>query len=85
MVIFQLGESSAHDSLAVKLCNEVLLDPQSIRVGVLSRALPMLELSPNLQDNLTDLSVLCEQMIEVRIRKCYSGAGHHYYSYEASG
>lgn len=59
-----LGEGSAHDSLAVKLCNEILLDPQSIRVGVLSRALPMLELSPNLPDNLTDLSVLCEQMVE---------------------
>lgn len=59
-----LGESSAHDTLSVKLCGEILRDPQSINVSTLSRALSLLELSPTLQDNLTDLSVLCEQMIE---------------------
>lgn len=59
-----LGDSSAHDSLAVKLSNEILRDPQSVNVTVLARTLSILELSSNLQDNLKDLTVLCEQMLD---------------------
>ncbi|XP_039258704.2 condensin complex subunit 3-like [Styela clava] len=60
-----LGDRSAHDGLAIKLSNEILRDPQSVNVVVLSRSLSMLELSSNLQDNLKDLTVLCEDMLEV--------------------
>uniref|UniRef100_H2YZ38 Nuclear condensin complex subunit 3 C-terminal domain-containing protein n=1 Tax=Ciona savignyi TaxID=51511 RepID=H2YZ38_CIOSA len=42
----------AHDNLAVMISNEILSEPRSPHVNVLSKMLPMLELCPALTDNL---------------------------------
>ena len=58
-----LKDGSAHDNLGVMIANEVLSNPTSPYVSSLCRALPLLELNPDLQSNLHDLTVLCENLI----------------------
>ncbi|KAK7466706.1 hypothetical protein BaRGS_00037193 [Batillaria attramentaria] len=58
-------DNPCHDSIAVKVCNEILSNPDSFQLKVWTRVLNQLWLSPDNQTHLKDLSVLCQQMLEV--------------------
>ena len=55
-----------HESLALKIFNEILSDSSDVNNIVLVLVLTMLEISPTDQDNVKHLQVLCGRMIEVR-------------------
>ncbi|KAK7111031.1 condensin complex subunit 3-like [Littorina saxatilis] len=58
-------ENPCHDSIAVKVCNEILSNPQSFQLRLWTRILNQLYLSQDNHTHLKDLSVLCTQMMEV--------------------
>nr|KAG5687867.1 hypothetical protein BaRGS_007561 [Batillaria attramentaria] len=58
-------DNPCHDSIAVKVCNEILSNPDSFQLKVWMRVLNQLWLSPDNHTHLKDLSVLCQQMLEV--------------------
>ncbi|KAL8613334.1 hypothetical protein ACOMHN_052573 [Nucella lapillus] len=58
-------DNPCHDSVAVKVCNEILSNPQSLQVRLWTRVLNQLALSPDNLSHLKDLAVLCQQMREV--------------------
>lgn len=51
-----------HDSLAVKLCNEILVDPSAPDVRIYTKALNSLELSSSSTESLL---VLLNEILEV--------------------
>lgn len=51
-----------HDSLAVKICNEILMDPTAPGVRIYAKALNSLELSSSSTENLL---VLLNEILEV--------------------
>ncbi|NXI44130.1 CND3 protein, partial [Galbula dea] len=66
-------DSTVHDSLAVKICNEILMDPTSPDVRIYTKALNSLELSSSSTENLLVLldkilekvkDKLCQRVIE---------------------
>ncbi len=58
-------EGCCHDNIAVKVCNEILSDPNTFKVRTLAKILNMLELTPSNTSNLKDLKVLGERMLKV--------------------
>lgn len=60
-----IKDNPCHDSMAVKVCNEILSSPQSLNVRMWSKVLNLLDISPDNSVNLKDLSVLCTSMMEV--------------------
>ena len=58
-------DSTCHDSLAIKVCNEILSAPDSFNVRVLCRVLAALELSPSNGICLKQLRILSSQMRKV--------------------
>ncbi|XP_076461529.1 condensin complex subunit 3-like isoform X2 [Babylonia areolata] len=58
-------DNPCHDSLAVKVCNEILSNPQSFQLRLWTRVLKQLCLSPDNLTHLKHLAVLCQQMLEV--------------------
>ena len=64
-IILQFQDSCPHDNIAIKLCNEILGEPNSFDVRTLCRILNMLELCPTNVATLTDLKVLVERMLKV--------------------
>ncbi|XP_009077639.1 PREDICTED: condensin complex subunit 3, partial [Acanthisitta chloris] len=61
-------ESTVHDSLAMKICNEILRDPTAPEVRIYAKALNSLELSDSLRENL--LVLLDEILEKVNDRLC---------------
>lgn len=59
-------ESSCHDTLAVRLCNQILETPDAFSNRTMCRILTQLEISGNNPSSLKALAVLCQQMTEVR-------------------
>lgn len=51
-----------HDSLALKICNEILTDPTAPDVRIYAKALSMLELSSSSTENLL---ILLDEILEV--------------------
>lgn len=51
-----------HDSLAMKICNEILMDPTAPDVRIYTKALNSLELSSSSTENLL---VLLNEILEV--------------------
>jgi hypothetical protein len=60
-----LQDNPCHDDLAEKVCNEILSNPQSLNVRLWTKVLNTLDLSPENEMNLRDLSALCGKMMEV--------------------
>lgn len=50
-----------HDSLALKICNEILTDPTAPDVRIYAKALSMLELSSSTEN----LLILLDEILEV--------------------
>lgn len=59
---FPLQALTVHDSLAMKICNEILKDPTAPDVRIYARALNSLELSSASTENLL---VLLDEILEV--------------------
>ncbi|XP_032840453.1 condensin complex subunit 3 isoform X2 [Tyto alba] len=61
-------DSTVHDNLAMKICNEILMDPTAPDVRIYSKALNLLELSSS---STKDLLVLLNEILEkVKDRLC---------------
>ncbi|XP_014662926.1 PREDICTED: condensin complex subunit 3-like [Priapulus caudatus] len=56
---------SIHDTLAVKICNQILSDPESFGTLTLCKALGYLDLNSNASSVANDLKVLAEDMLNV--------------------
>ncbi|XP_025095867.1 condensin complex subunit 3-like isoform X2 [Pomacea canaliculata] len=64
-------DNPCHDSIAVKVCNEILSNPDSFRLKLWAHVLNQLSLSPDSQAHLKDLSTLCQQILEtVKEKQC---------------
>ncbi|NXX88673.1 CND3 protein, partial [Centropus bengalensis] len=61
-------DSTVHDSLAMKLCNEILMDPTAPDVRIYAKALNLLELSSSSTENL--LVLLDEILEKVKDKLC---------------
>jgi len=59
---FPLQDLTVHDSLAMKICNEILMDPTVPDVRIYAKALNSLELSSSSTENLL---VLLNEILEV--------------------
>lgn len=59
---FPLQDLTVHDSLAMKICNEILMDPAAPDVRIYAKALNSLELSSSSTENLL---VLLNEILEV--------------------
>ncbi|NXJ89840.1 CND3 protein, partial [Corythaixoides concolor] len=59
---------TVHDSLAMKICNEILMDPAAPDVRIYAKALSALELSPSSTENL--LVLLDEILEKVKDKLC---------------
>ncbi|XP_014744494.1 PREDICTED: condensin complex subunit 3 [Sturnus vulgaris] len=82
-------ESTVHDSLAVKICNEILADPTAPDVRIYAKALNLLELSSSSTENLLVLlseiqekveDKLCQRAIEkmrMKLTKDPNGGKNH--------
>lgn len=62
---FQKPDNPNHERIAVKICNEILSNPNSFDVRHLGRVLNYLDLPKDNQTSLKDLQTLCAQMMEV--------------------
>jgi hypothetical protein len=61
-------QSSVHNSLAIALCSEMLLDTDPYNIQVLLRALTQLELVLDDEIVLHNISTVVEKVAEVRIQ-----------------
>lgn len=62
-----LQENPRHDSIAIKICNEVLSNPDSFNLKLWVKILNKLELSESNDEAFKELAVLADQMLEVKI------------------
>lgn len=58
-------ENPRHDSIAIKICNEVLSNPDSFNLKLWVKILNKLELSESNDEAFKELAVLADQMLEV--------------------
>lgn len=65
MILIYLQDTNLHDSLAVKVANEILSDYENNDIRTLSKVLPMLEITADNEMLAKDLSILCDRMLEV--------------------
>lgn len=65
--VFHLQENPRHDSIAIKICNEVLSNPDSFNLKLWVKILNKLELSESNDEAFKELAVLADQMLEVKI------------------
>ncbi|CAH1784611.1 unnamed protein product, partial [Owenia fusiformis] len=66
-----LQETSLHDDIAIRVCNDILEEPNSFNVRNLCKILNSLELTPTNATNNKDLKVLADQMVaEVKDKQC---------------
>ncbi|KAI0235791.1 Condensin complex subunit 3 [Lamellibrachia satsuma] len=64
-------QSCCHDSLAVRVCNEILKEPNSFNVRVLCKVLNCLEITDSNGSKLKELQVLAKSSLEeVKDRQC---------------
>lgn len=63
--VFCLQENPRHDSIAIKICNEVLSNPDSFNLKLWVKILNKLELSESNDEAFKELAVLADQMLEV--------------------
>lgn len=61
-----LQENPRHDSIAIKICNEVLSNPDSFNLKLWVKILNKLELSESNDEAFKELAVLADQMLEVK-------------------
>ncbi|NXC38737.1 CND3 protein, partial [Penelope pileata] len=61
-------DSTVHDSLALKICNEILMDPTAPDVRIYAKALSLLEISHSSTENL--LALLDEILEKVKDKLC---------------
>lgn len=75
-----LQENPRHDSIAIKICNEVLSNPDSFNLKLWVKILNKLELSESNDEAFKELAVLADQMLEVKYMYCTFA----YYQHEIS-
>ena len=63
VILFQ--DNPCHDSMADKVCNEILSNPHSFQLRLWTRILNQLSLSADNGTHLKALAVLCQQMLQV--------------------
>ncbi len=61
----QQQDNTCHDSLGIKVCNEILSAPNDMSVRTLCRVLAVLEITPTNFTCLKDLRILSSQMRKV--------------------
>lgn len=59
---FLSQDLTVHDNLALKICNEILMDPTAPDVRIYARALSLLEISSSSTENLL---LLLDEILEV--------------------
>ena len=64
-VVTLFQDNPCHDSMADKVCNEILSNPHSFQLRLWTRILNQLSLSADNGTHLKALTVLCQQMLEV--------------------
>ncbi|KAK6178461.1 hypothetical protein SNE40_013249 [Patella caerulea] len=58
-------DNPGHDNICIKVCNEVISNPDTFNLKLWTRILNQLDLSSDNESNLKAVCVLCEQMLEV--------------------
>lgn len=74
--VFCLQENPRHDSIAIKICNEVLSNPDSFNLKLWVKILNKLELSESNDEAFKELAVLADQMLEVKICNTFAFYQH---------
>lgn len=80
--VFHLQENPRHDSIAIKICNEVLSNPDSFNLKLWVKILNKLELSESNDEAFKELAVLADQMLEVKIDGTFAFFQQEIYNYK---
>lgn len=80
--MYCLQENPRHDSIAIKICNEVLSNPDSFNLKLWVKILNKLELSESNDEAFKELAVLADQMLEVKIDGTFALFQQEIYNYK---
>lgn len=80
--MYCLQENPRHDSIAIKICNEVLSNPDSFNLKLWVKILNKLELSESNDEAFKELAVLADQMLEVKIDGTFAFFQQEIYNYK---